>query len=111
MSYIAKHMHAPVGAQKARLIIDMIRGKDVSDALNILKFCPQRSAKMIYAVICSAQANAEAKGVKDVETLKVTRAWVDEGFKIKRFRPRSRGMANGYVRYRSHLCVELDVVE
>lgn len=89
----------------------MIRGKGVSDALNILKFCPQRSAKMISAVVASAQANAENRGVKDVDALKVTRCWVDEGFKIKRFRPRSRGMANGYVRYRSHLCVELDVVE
>lgn len=109
MGYVAKHKYAPVSARKARLIIDMIRGKGVSDALRILQFAPQRSAGMILQVVRSAQANAENRGVSDVETLFVEKAWVDEGFRIKRWRPRSRGMANPYQRYRSHLCVELGV--
>ena len=111
MAYKAANKYAPVSPRKARLVADMIRGKGVSDALTILKFAPQRAAKMIYEVVRSAQANAENGGVEDVDTLFVSAAWVDESFRIKRFRPRSRGMAAPYQRRRSHLCVELAVKE
>ncbi|MDR0868075.1 MAG: 50S ribosomal protein L22 [Planctomycetota bacterium] len=109
MSYLAKHRGAPLSPRKARLIIDLIRGKDLGMALSVLQFAPQRAAKLLYKVVRSAQANAENLGVEDVDKLYVSKAWVDESFRIKRFRPRSRGMANPYVRRRSHLCVELDV--
>lgn len=106
-AYVAKHMHAPVSPRKARLIADMIRGKDVSDALNTLNLQPQRAAKMLLKVIRSAQANAEVQGVTDVDELYVTKAWVDEGATLKRWRPRARGSAAPILRRRSHLCVEL----
>ncbi len=109
MPYVSVHKHAPVPPRKARLIADMIRGKNVSEALSLLHFAPQRAAKLLYKVVRSAQANAEDRGVDDVDSLYVTRAWVDEGVRLKRWRPRSRGMANGRLRRRSHLCVELDV--
>jgi len=110
MPYKAMHRHAPVSARKARLVIDMIRGKNVSDALNILRFSPQRSAKMLYKVVQSAQANAENRGVEDVENLFVSKAYVNEGFTLKRFHPRARGSAAAILHRRSHLCVELDMM-
>ncbi len=109
MAFKAMHRHAPVSARKARLVIDMIRGRNVSEALNILRFAPQRAAKMIYKVVQSAQANAENQGVGDVESLYVSKAYVNEGFTLKRFHPRARGSAAAILHRRSHLCVELDV--
>lgn len=108
MSYAAKHMNAPVPPRKARLVIDMIRGKSVSEALTLLQFSPHRAAMLLHKVVRSAQANAEDQGVRDVDSLFVSKCFVDEGFRLKRWRPRSRGMANPYIRRRSHLCVELE---
>ena len=107
MAYVAKHRHAPIKAYKARLVIDLIRGKTVNDALNILRYQPQRAARFIEKVVRSAQANAEDRGADGV--FYVSKAWVDEGFMMKRFRPRSRGGAAPYLRRRSHICVEVDV--
>ncbi len=109
MAYVAKHKFAPISPSKARLVVDMIRGKDVNDALSILKFAPQRAAKMALDVVRSAQANAENMGVEDVDALFVSKVWVDESVRLKRWRPRSRGMAAPYKRRRSHICVELEV--
>jgi large subunit ribosomal protein L22 len=107
MAYVAKHRHAPIKAYKARLVRDLIRGKSVSEALNVLRYLPQRAARMIEAVVKSAQANAEDRGASG--DFVVTKAWVDEGFMMKRFRPRSRGGASPYLKRRSHICVEVDV--
>ncbi|MBN2711451.1 MAG: 50S ribosomal protein L22 [Planctomycetes bacterium] len=109
MPYSAKHKHAPVSARKARWIVDMVRGKGVSDALATLSLQPQRAAKLVFKVIRSAQANAENGGVSDVDNLFVSKIWVDEGMTLKRWRPRARGGAASVLRRRSHLCVELDV--
>jgi large subunit ribosomal protein L22 len=108
MAYTAKHRHAPVSARKARLMVDLIRGKGVSDALNILAFQPQRAARLLRKVVQSAQANAENLGVADVDTLFVSKVYANEGFVMKRFSPRARGSAAAILRRRSHLCVELD---
>lgn len=107
MGYVAKHMHAPIKAYKARLVMDLIRGKSVNDALNILRYKPQRAARMIERVVKSAQANAEDRGADG--SFVIAKAWVDEGFTMKRFRPRSRGGAAPYLKRRSHICVEVDV--
>ena len=107
MAYIAKHRHAPVKPRKARLVVDLIRGKTVNEALDILRYQPQRAARMIERVVKSAQANAVDRGADG--DFVVTRAWIDEGFVMKRFRPRSRGGAAPYLRRRSHICVEVDV--
>ena len=107
MGYVAKHRHAPIKAYKARLVIDLVRGKTVNDALNILRYKPQRAARMIEKVIRSAQANAEDRGASG--GFFISKAWVDEGFMMKRFRPRSRGGAAPYLRRRSHICIEVEV--
>lgn len=107
MAYVAKHRHAPIKTFKARLVMDLIRGKSVNEALNILRYKPQRSARMIEAVVKSAQANAENRGASG--EFYISKAWVDEGFTMKRFRPRSRGGAAPYLKRRSHICVEVDV--
>lgn len=109
MSYVAKHKHAPVKPFKARLVMNLIRGKSVNDALAILRYQPQRSARMIEKVVRSAQANAEDRGATG--PFVISKCWVDEGFAIKRFRPRSRGGAAPYQRRRSHLCVEVNTLE
>lgn len=109
MGYVAKHRHAPVSPRKARLIVDLVRGESVNDALGILRVQPQRAARMLEKVIMSAQANAQVQGVNDVDGLEVTKAFVDEGMTIKRWRPRARGSAAPILKRRSHICVELEV--
>ena len=106
MAYVAKHNYAPLSASKARLVIDMVRGKTVDDALALLKFQPQRSARMIEKVIASAAANAENLG-SDGE-LTVTKAWVDQSFFVARYRPRAKGRMFKVRHRRCHICVEVD---
>lgn len=108
MGYVAKHRQAPVSPRKARRMVDLVRGKNVDEALNILAFQPQRSAVMLSRVIRSAQANAEVKGESNIEDLYVARAWVDEGMVMKRWRARARGSADTILKRRSHIGVELE---
>jgi len=108
MGYVAKHRHSPVSARKARLVVDLVRGKNVSEALSILHHSPRRAAKLLHKVILSAQANAEDRGISDPESLFVSKAFVNEGATLKRWRPRARGGAAQILRRRSHICVELD---
>ena len=105
MAYVAKHKYAPVSAQKARLVIDLVRGKPVEDALALLKFQPQRSARMIEQVIASAVANAENRGADGL--LVVARAWVDPSYCIARYRPRAKGRMFKVRHRRCHICVEV----
>lgn len=106
-TFTAKHIGAPIAPRKARLVADLIRGLYADEALAQLRYLPQRSAALFYKVVASAVANAANQGNEDTETLRISRVWVDESFRIKRFRPRSRGSAAPYVRARSRLCVEL----
>ena len=109
MGYVAKHRHAPVSAQKARLVVDLIRGKPVDEALGILRAQPQRAARFFEKVVASAQANAGDRGVNDVDGLVVAKAWVDEGLMFSRARPQARGRMFRIRHRHSHLCVELEV--
>ena len=106
MAYVAKHNYAPVSASKARLVIDLVRGKPVDEALSLLKFQPQRSARMIEKVIASAAANATNLGEEG--ELFVSKAWVDQSFFIARFRPRAKGRMFKVRHRRCHICVEVD---
>lgn len=108
MGYIAKHNYAPVSARKARLVIDLVRGKSVDDALSILRRQPQRSARFIEKVIKSAQANAEDRGEGNLDELVVAKAWVDGSYQIKRMHTRARGRSALIRKRRSHICIELD---
>ncbi len=108
MEYIARHRHAPMSAQKVRLVADMIRGKGVSDALNILRYQSQRASRLLRKVLQSAQANAEMAGVDDVERLFISKVYVDEGMRLKRWRPGPRGHVSPLLKRRCHISVILE---
>ena len=96
-----------VTPRKARLVVDVIRGKRVGDALSILRFMPQHASKVVEKLLRSAIANAEQKNISDVDKLKVTRAFVDQGPTLKRVMPRAMGRANIIKKRSSHITLVL----
>ena len=108
MEASAKLKYARLSPQKTRLVIDLVRGKAVQEALNILKFSPQRPADVVAKVVRSAVANAEQKGVADVDRLFVKAVLVDQGPALKRFMPRAQGRATKIRKPTSHITVVLD---
>ncbi|HNX26131.1 MAG TPA: 50S ribosomal protein L22 [Phycisphaerae bacterium] len=108
MAWNATHKFARMSARKMRLVADMVRGRDVQDALNILKFSPNRASGMISKVIKSAVASAN-EGEADVDTLIVKEIRIDEGPVMKRFRPKDRGRAYNILKRTSHISVVVDV--
>lgn len=108
MEVKASLKYARVGAQKARLVADVIRGKDVNEAVKTLTFLNKKSAGLIKKLIESAVANAEYKKVMDVDSLYVKSIWVDQGPSLKRFRPRAQGRAFGVHKKTSHINVVLE---
>ena len=109
MPYQASHRYARISPRKARLLMDLVRGRDVHDAISILKFSKQRASGMIEKVIRSAVANAnEQESGAPRQTLYVAKAWVDPGPVIKRFQPKDRGKAYEIKKRTSHLVVEID---
>ncbi|MBI2360116.1 MAG: 50S ribosomal protein L22 [Deltaproteobacteria bacterium] len=97
--------------RKARLVADQVRGKTVEEALNVLKFLPQRSASVLAKTLRSAVANAEATQSVDVDRLYVKRMTVDEGGMWKRFMPRAMGRATRIRKRLSHITVVVDEKE
>ncbi len=95
---------------KARMVTRAVSGKKVNDALNILKFVPKKSARLVNKVIYSAMANAAQNPKIDVDTLYIKRIFVDDGPRLKRWRPRSKGMANRILKRMSHITVVLDEI-
>lgn len=108
MEAVASLKYARVGAQKARLVADLIRGKDVSDAIKTLTFLNKKSAEMIKKLIESAVANADFKKTMDIDKLFVKTIYVDKGPVLKRFRPRAQGRAFGVKKQTSHINVVLE---
>src|SRR5258707_8701517 len=106
--YRATHRFARISPRKARLLMDLVRGRDVDDALTLLRFAKQRASGMIEKVIRSAVANANERAVAPRGTLYVAKAWVDPGPVIKRFQPKDRGKAYPIKKRTSHLIVALD---
>ena len=94
MAYRAIHRHARISATKVRPLADLVRGKRVDEAVDLLKYQPQRGARMLEKVILSAIANAEDRGVPNRAGLRVTEVKIDGGPMFKRIRPRARGMAH-----------------
>lgn len=97
-----------VSARKARLVADMVKGKPVEDAMNILRLSPQKSAGLIFKVMHSALANAEQLPGIDVDAMTVKQVIVNEGPSWKRFLPRSQGRANRIQKRTSHITVILE---
>ncbi|TLM66113.1 MAG: 50S ribosomal protein L22 [Deltaproteobacteria bacterium] len=107
MEASAKLSFVRLSPQKARLVVDMVRGKGVQEALNILKFSPQRASEIVGKLVRSAVANAEQKGVGDVDRLFVKTIFVDQGPVLRRFMPKGRGSASRIRKPTSHITVVL----
>jgi large subunit ribosomal protein L22 len=108
MEVQAKLRFVRVGAQKARLVVDLVRGKDVGEALKILKNTNKKTAVLLSKLIESAVANAEQKKVIDIDNLYVKHVTVDQGPVLKRWKPRAQGRASAFNRKLSHINVVLD---
>ena len=109
MASIAKHRFARIAPRKARLLMDLIRGRNVDDAITVLRFNKKRAAVMVEKVVRSAVANATEQDVAPKRNaLFVKACWVDEGPTIKRFQPKDRGKAYSIMKRTSHLVVTLD---
>jgi len=89
--------------QKARRVVNMVRGQGVEDALNLLQFAPQAASETVYKVLASAVANAETTEGLDANTLVVSKAMVDEGPTMKRWRARAQGRASRINKRTSHI--------
>ncbi|RYM04824.1 50S ribosomal protein L22 [Sporolactobacillus sp. THM7-7] len=94
-----------IAPRKARLVIDLIRGKDVGYAMAVLKNTPKAASPIIEKVLKSAIANAEHNYDMDTEDLYVEQAYVDEGATLKRFRPRAQGRASKINKRTSHITI------
>ncbi len=106
MSWTAKHRYARISARKARLLADLIRGRDCDHALGLLQFSPKRAAVMVDKVLRSAMASANEAEAKMGE-LFVAEARIDDGPIIKRFRPKDRGRAHPIQKRTSHIVVSV----
>ena len=105
----ATQKYIRVSPQKARLVVDLIRGKNVGDALNVLMFTKKRVTQSVEKVLRSAIANAEDKSEHlDVDQLVVSEAYVGDGPRSKRIRPAPMGRAYRYQRRTSHITVVLE---
>ena len=94
-----------LSAQKGRLVADLVRGKPVDQALNILAFSPQKAAFTIKKVLESAIANAEHNEGADIDELNVKTIFVDQGPSLKRFTARAKGRGNRIVKPTCHITV------
>jgi large subunit ribosomal protein L22 len=93
---------------KVRRVVDLIRGADVSEALDMLKFAPQAAAEPVSKVVASAAANAQQTDNLRIDQLYVSQAFVDEGMTMRRIRPRAKGSANRILKRSSHITVVVE---
>ena len=105
MNVSAKLRYARSSAQKARLIADQIRGLPVEQAVNELNFSGRKAAHIMRKILESAMANAEHNEGADIDELRVSEVFVDEGPTYKRLRARARGRANRILKRTSHITV------
>jgi large subunit ribosomal protein L22 len=98
-----------IAPRKARVIADLVRGRDVADALQVLQFTAKRGAQVVHQLLESAVANARQAGV-DVDELYISKATVDKAPNkyLRRWRPRAMGRATRIVKGVSHIAIELD---
>jgi len=107
-SAVAKARFVRVSPRKARRVIDLVRGRSVSDALDILRWAPQAASEPVAKVIASAAANAQNNNGLDPATLVVATVYADEGPTAKRIRPRAQGRAFRIRRRTSHITVVVE---
>ncbi len=94
-----------VTTRKAKLVLDLVRGKDVKEAMGILKFTPNKAARITYKVVKSAVANATHNFQMDEDKLFVKECYANEGVTLKRFMPRAKGSASPIMKRTSHITV------
>jgi large subunit ribosomal protein L22 len=112
MEATAKVKHIRVTPMKARRVVNLIRGKQASEAMAILKFAPQTASEPVFKLVQAAVANAKNKAESenqfvDEEDLIVSEAFVDEGVTLKRFRPRAQGRAFRINKRTSHITIKV----
>ena len=107
MAWKAIHRFARISPRKVQLVTDMVRGRNVNEALNILKFTPNRAATIVGHVLTSAVANAD-DAEADVELLYVQQAFVHEGPTLRRWRPKDRGRVFPIRKRTSHVTVVVE---
>lgn len=103
----AKLSDARISAQKVRLVADQVRGKPVGEALNLLAFSSKKGAAIVKKLLESAVANAEHNEGADVDDLKVSTIFVNEGRSLKRIMPRAKGRADRIVKRSCHITVKV----
>jgi len=112
MDFTAKHRFADMNARKIRQFAALIRGRNADEALELLRFYPNRGARLLEAVLKSAVGNAEDQGAIEADDLVVVESRVDGGPIMKRFMPRARGSAFPIKRRYAHIVVTVsDLVE
>ncbi len=103
---IARHVR--ISPLKVRRVVDLVRGLDVTEALDILKFAPQGAAEPVAKVVASAAANAENTDDLRINDLYISQAFVDEGVTMRRIRPRAKGSASRIMKRGSHITVVVE---
>jgi large subunit ribosomal protein L22 len=109
MEVTAKLRGAAISAQKARLVADLVRGKSVGQALNILSLATKKQPHLVKKALESAIANAEHNNSFDVDDLKVSTIYVDEGITLKRIMPRAKGRADRISKRTCHITIKVGV--
>lgn len=105
MEVAAKLRYARISPQKCRLVADLVRGMPVERALQTLSFSPKKAATLVKKVLESAIANAEHNEGADIDELKVSKIYVDEGPILKRMHARAKGRGNRISKRTSHITV------
>jgi len=111
MAVTAKLSYLRIAPRKVRLVADLIRGKKVSQALNLLEFLPKKSSLPIFKLLKQAIANAKNNFQMDESNLYISKILVDEGPKLKRWMPRARGEAHEIQKRTSHITLFLEEIE
>jgi large subunit ribosomal protein L22 len=107
MEVAAKLKGAQISAQKVRLVADQVRGLRVEEALGLLEFSTKKAAQIVKKLLDSAIANAENNEGADVDELKVSSIFVDEGMTMKRLRPRAKGRADRILKRSCHITIKV----
>ena len=111
MEYRAKHRFADMSARKLRPFATLIRGRRADEAMELLRFLPNKSARLIEQVLKSALGNAEDRGARYIDDLVVTESRIDGGPMMKRIQPRARGTAYPIKRRYAHIHLTLSDME
>ena len=107
MSWTARHRYARISPRKVKPVMDLIRGRDVEEALNLLKFMPHRAAMLVRKVLASAVANA-TEAEADTDSLYILQAYVNEAPTMKRWQPKDRGRAFPIRKRNSHITITIE---